>query len=59
MRVGALRRSPLGFGGVFSDPAYVDGEFGDLFVRPLLASKQVTEGQLELLRHVDFAFLEG
>lgn len=58
MRLRALRRSPLGFGGVFTDRAYVDGEFGDLFVRPLLASKELAADQLELFRNLDFAFLD-
>ena len=59
MRIRAVRRSPLGFGGVFTDRAYVDGEFGDLFVRPLLASNELAEAQLELFRNLDFAMLDG
>jgi len=59
MRIRAVRRSPLGFGGVFTDPAYVDGEFGELFVRPLLGSKEWAEAQLELFRNLDFAMLDG
>jgi pimeloyl-ACP methyl ester carboxylesterase len=59
MRIRAVRRSPLGFGGVFTDPAYVDGEFGKLFVRPLLVSKELSEAQLELFRNLDFTLLDG
>ncbi len=53
MRVGALRRSGLGFGGCFRDPSYVDGEFGELFVRPLLSSPAVAEGQMRLVHALD------
>jgi pimeloyl-ACP methyl ester carboxylesterase len=59
LRLGALRRSALGFGGCFTDPRYVDGDFGDLFVRPLLSSRAASEGQLALLRAVDFDFIDA
>jgi pimeloyl-ACP methyl ester carboxylesterase len=59
MRIGAVRRSPLGFGGIFTNAAYVDGEFGNLFVRPLLASKELAEAQWELFRNLDFAMIDG
>lgn len=49
LRIGALRRSGLGFGGCFTDPATVDGEFGELFVAPLLASAERARAQLSLL----------
>jgi pimeloyl-ACP methyl ester carboxylesterase len=53
MRVGALRRSVLGFGGCLTDPRAVEGEFGDLFVRPMLESKRVMAGQMKLLTNLD------
>ena len=53
MRIGALRRSALGFGGCFRDPRYVDGDFGDWFVRPLLSSRAVAEGQMRLVHALD------
>jgi pimeloyl-ACP methyl ester carboxylesterase len=42
-------RSNLGFGGCFDDPRYVDGEFRELFVAPLLSSRRAFRGQLGLL----------
>jgi haloalkane dehalogenase len=59
LRIGFLRRSPLGFGGCFTDARYADGEFADLFVKPLLASRRAAEGHLALLRSVDFAFVDA
>lgn len=57
-RVGALRRSPLGFGGCFTDPAYVDGDFGEIFVRPL-ERPEVMRGQMGLLDGFDFALIDA
>jgi haloalkane dehalogenase len=59
LRVGFLRRSALGFGGCFTDRRYADGEFCDLFVKPLLASPHAVDGHLALLRSVDFAFMDA
>ena len=59
MRLGVVRRSALGFGGCFTDPSYVDGEFGDLFVKPMLSSWDVARGQLALIRGLDFALLDA
>ncbi|HEU4535907.1 MAG TPA: alpha/beta hydrolase [Polyangiaceae bacterium] len=53
LRSAAVRRSPFGFGGCFEDARSVEGEFGDLFVRPLLESSAAFEGQLRLLRQLD------
>lgn len=50
LSVAAVRRSPIGFGGCFTDPRFVDGEFGDWFVRPLLEDDRYFEAQLGLLR---------
>ncbi len=55
LRIGPLRRSSLGFGGCFTDARYADGEFGDLFVRPLLASPRTAAGHFALFRSADFA----
>jgi haloalkane dehalogenase len=57
MRLGVLRRSALGFGGCFRDPSYVDGDFGDWFVRPLLSSGAVAAGQLRLVHALDLGVL--
>lgn len=58
LRSGALRRSMLGFGGCFTDPAYVDGEFKTLFIDPLVASPHAADGHLALLKAVDFSFVD-
>jgi pimeloyl-ACP methyl ester carboxylesterase len=57
MQFGPVRRSRLGFGTCFTDPAYADGDFADLFVRPL-AQKQVAAGQMALLASFDFALVD-
>ena len=44
-----LRDTALGLGPLFTDPAYMDGEFGDLFLAPL-RDPRVLESQLRLLR---------
>jgi len=45
------------FGGCFTDPAYIEGEFADLFIRPLFTSRHASEGQLGLVRTFDFGLL--
>jgi pimeloyl-ACP methyl ester carboxylesterase len=52
-RFGPVRRSMAGFGTCFTDPAFVDDEFGDLFVRPL-ADERVARGQMGLLQGFRF-----
>jgi haloalkane dehalogenase len=59
IQIGAVRRSFLGFGGCFRDPAYVDGEFGDLFVRPIVTSRSVAERQFDLLRGFNFGIIDA
>jgi pimeloyl-ACP methyl ester carboxylesterase len=59
LRIGPLRRSPLSFGGAFTDATYTDGEFGHLFVRPLLASPRTAAGHLAFLRSADFSFFDA
>lgn len=53
MRVGAIRRSFLGFGGCFEDPAWVEGDFRALFVDPLVAGGKASAGALGLLTTLD------
>ncbi|MDB4975268.1 MAG: putative hydrolase [Myxococcaceae bacterium] len=53
MRLRFVRRSPLGFGGCFADLQKLDGAFHDLFVAPLLQSKEHAHEVLELLRTLD------
>jgi pimeloyl-ACP methyl ester carboxylesterase len=50
---GPLRKTSLGLGPLFTDPAYLDGEFDALFLSPL-EDPDVLEDQLKLLRAVDF-----
>jgi pimeloyl-ACP methyl ester carboxylesterase len=52
MRVGFLRRSSLAYGGCFTDPRTVDGEFGRLFVEPLRDAK-ARAGQMALAKNLD------
>jgi pimeloyl-ACP methyl ester carboxylesterase len=59
MRFAAIRHSFLAFGGIFQDARFVDGDFGDWFVRPLLSSRRVAEGQMALLRNLDFRVIDG
>lgn len=59
LRIGAVRRSALGFGGCFRDPHFVDGEFFDLFVRPLLESKRVAQGQMLLAKNIELDMAEA
>lgn len=59
LRFGWLRRSPLGFGGCFTDPRYVDGEFGRWFMTPLIQDARVLEGQTRLLANFDHAAIDG
>lgn len=47
------------FGGCFTDPAYAEGEFKDLFIRPLFGSKRVAEGQLRFLRTLDLGLVDA
>jgi pimeloyl-ACP methyl ester carboxylesterase len=58
MKIGAIRRSAFGFGGCFRDARYVDGEFGERFVTPLLTSRRVAEGQMALVRKLDFGLID-
>lgn len=57
LRIGALRRSPLGFGSCFESSNSIGGEFSELIVEPLLASPLAMDKQLELLRSLDAAAL--
>lgn len=55
---GPLRKTSLGLGPLFTNPASVDGEFGTLFLAPL-QDPLVLEGALKLLRSWDFAPLDA
>lgn len=53
-----LRRSALGFGGCFQDIDFIDGEFGDLFVRPLLASNSRLLQMFRFLKEMRFSRID-
>jgi pimeloyl-ACP methyl ester carboxylesterase len=57
LHVGVVRRSFVGFGGCFTDARFVDGEFGDWFIRPMLTSRRVAEGQMALAKTLDFELM--
>lgn len=52
LRSRTLRRSPLGFGGCFSDLRRIEGEFHELFVAPILESDAASAGQMRLLQTI-------
>lgn len=58
MRVGPIRRSALGFGGCFRDPSLIDGEFGALFLEPLLSSPSYAARQFRTLANADFSVVD-
>jgi pimeloyl-ACP methyl ester carboxylesterase len=53
IRARAVRRSPMGYGGCFADLDFIDGEFHELLVAPLLASRAAWSRQVEILRTID------
>lgn len=61
MRSSMVRRSSLGFGGCFDDATLLEpgGEFHELFVRPILEDPAVAEGQMGLLRGLDWSVIDG
>jgi pimeloyl-ACP methyl ester carboxylesterase len=46
----AMRRSDIGFAGCFADLRHIDGDFHELLVAPLLASRSAFMRQVEMLR---------
>jgi haloalkane dehalogenase len=58
MRVPFLRRSSLGFGGCFGDTRLIDGEFLELFLAPMFASRALAARQFALLRNFDVALVD-
>jgi len=59
LRSSLIRHSAFGFGGCFDDPKLLDGEFHELFVRPLLEDPRVAEAQMGLLRGLDWSVIDG
>lgn len=58
LKYGWLRRSKLGLGACFEDPRYGDGEFFELFVRPLLNSRRAFAGQMMLVANLDWQVVD-
>lgn len=54
----AMRHSGMGFGGCFENLDLIDGEFGKLFVEPLLGSPQHIASLCRFLREMKFARLD-
>jgi haloalkane dehalogenase len=57
LRLRAVRR--YAYRGCFADPDYVHGEFYDLFIAPLLASRRRAEAAFELVRRLDLRLADG
>jgi pimeloyl-ACP methyl ester carboxylesterase len=57
MRSRLVRRSALGFGSCFDDLDLIDGEFGELFVRPM-RDPRVRAGQNGLVETFDWKFID-
>ena len=47
-----VRRSPIGFAGPFTDPAYIEGDFREWFVKPLIRDAESLSTQLGHLRAI-------
>lgn len=58
LRVPALRRSPLIFGGCFHDLTQLGGEFHSRFVEPLIDTDARRQGALQFLRHMKFSRID-
>ena len=54
-----FRRSSAGFGGCFADLDLIDGEFFDLFLKPMLADPKRVSGQTRYLMGIDWELLDG
>jgi pimeloyl-ACP methyl ester carboxylesterase len=52
-------RSPLGFGGCFSDVDHIDAAFVARVVEPLLTSRQRSDGMMRYLRGIDWSVVDG
>lgn len=52
-----LRRNQFVLGGAFVDPSLLDGEFDELFLRPLHVSRERCNAAVRLLRSFDYRFV--
>ena len=54
-----FRRSSAAFGGCFADLDLIDGEFFDLFLKPMLADTKRISGQTRYLMGIDWELLDS
>lgn len=54
-----FRRSGAAFGGCFADLSLIEGEFLDIFIRPMLADPRRISGQTRYLMGIDWALVDG
>lgn len=59
LRVGALRRSSLALGGLFTDRRLLDGDFHERFVAPLLREPRALAGALRYLGGIEWPVLDA
>lgn len=57
--VGALRRSSLALGGLFTDRRLLDGEFHELFIAPLLREPRALAGSIRYLQGIEWPVLDA
>jgi len=57
LATGIGRRSALGLGGAFADPSFGEGEFRDLFIKPLVTDRRKLLGQLRMADNFDFSLV--
>ncbi|MEX0681968.1 MAG: alpha/beta hydrolase [Dehalococcoidia bacterium] len=53
-----FRRSPMGFGGCFEDLDFIDGEFHEFFVPPLVSSPQHLDSMFQFLKEMRFSRID-
>jgi pimeloyl-ACP methyl ester carboxylesterase len=58
LQVRAIRQSQLAFGFCFHDPNYVEGEFRELFLRPMRESRRNFEGQRRLIQSFSWQIVD-
>jgi pimeloyl-ACP methyl ester carboxylesterase len=59
LRLRALRQSNLAYGGCFSDLAYLEGEFRELFIDATVRSRRALEGHARLFQDFDWSMIDA
>ena len=54
-----FRHSSAGFGGCFTEPSLIDGEFFQLFIEPMLAAPRRISGQTRFLMGIDWRLVDA